>query len=141
MTAKEYLDEIGVITERIKQKEIQLECLRETAGGAAALRYDKVQIQNSPQGDMLEKKVIELIELEESILVEKVHLEKLRAQVISQIHELDDERYIKVLFKRYVEKKSYELIAVECSYTYDYIRELHSDAIRAFGHKFGMALV
>ena len=122
MTAKEYLDEIGVITERIKQKEIQLECLRETAGGAAALRYDKVQIQNSPQGDMLEKKVIELIELEESILVEKVHLEKLRAQVISQIHELDDERYIKVLFKRYVEKKSYELIAVECSYTYDYIR-------------------
>lgn len=141
MTAKEYLDEIGVITERIKQKEIQLECLRETAGGAAALRYDKVQIQNSPQDDMLEKKVIELIELEESILVEKVHLEKLRAQVISQIHELDDERYIKVLFKRYVEKKSYELIAVECSYTYDYIRELHSDAIRAFGHKFGMAPV
>lgn len=139
MTAKAYLEEIGVISARIEQKEIQLECLRETAGGAAAIRYDKVQIQNSAVGDMLEKKVIELMELEERIMVEKVHLEKLRDQIISQIHELDDERYIKVLFKRYVERKSYELIAVECSYTYDYIRELHSDAIRAFGNMFGMA--
>lgn len=74
MTAKAYLEEIGVITERIKQKEIQLECLRETAGGAAAIRYDKVQIQNSAVGDILEKKVIELIELEERIMVEKVNL-------------------------------------------------------------------
>jgi hypothetical protein len=139
VTAKEYLEEIGVISERIRQKEVQLECLRETAGGAAAIRYDKEQIKNSPQTDMLEQKVIELIELEESILVEKVHLEKLRAQIISQIHELDDERYIKILFKRYVEKKSFELIAVECSYNYDYIRELHSDAIRAFGRMVGMA--
>lgn len=138
MTAKEYLEQISEYETRIKQKEIQLECLRETAGGAAAIRYDKDRIQFSVMGDALERNVIKLIELEDSIFLEKVRLETLRAKIIDQIHQLGDERYIKVLFKRYVQKKTYELISVECSYSYDYVKELHSDALRSFGKLVGL---
>lgn len=133
MKAKEYLEQIGELETRIKQKETQLDCLRETAGGAAAIRYDKVQIQQSVHGDALERSVLKLIDLEQQIINDKVALEQLRNKIINEIHETHDERYIKVLFKRYVEHKTYELIAVECFYTYDYTRVLHSEALRAFG--------
>lgn len=133
MKAKEYLEQIGELEEKIKQKQIQLSCLRETAGGAAAIRYDKVQIKQSVHSDLLERNVLKLIDLERQIINDKVALEEMRAQIINEIHDTNDERYIKVLFKRYVEHKSYELIAVECCYSYDYTRVLHSEALRAFG--------
>ena len=132
MTAKEYLEQIKEYETRIKQKQIQLECLRETAGGASGIRYDKERIQVSVMADAVERAVITVMELEDQIFVEKVRLETLRAQIITQIHDVGDDRYIKVLFKRYVEHKSYELISVECHYSYDYVKELHSDALRSF---------
>ena len=61
-----------------------------------------------------------------------MHLEKVRDVIIGQIHNLHDDRYISVLFKRYVEIKSYELIAVEMNYSFDYVKELHRDALEDF---------
>ena len=52
--------------------------------------------------------------------------------IINQIHTLNDSKHIEILHKRYVEFKSFELIAVEMSYTYQYIRELHGNALRKF---------
>jgi len=41
-------------------------------------------------------------------------------------------KYLQVLYKRYVEYKSFEQIAVEMGYTYDYIRKIHIKALRNF---------
>lgn len=132
MTAKEYLKQIELLDIKIRQKEEQLECLRDTAGGAAAIRYDKDNIQVSAAGDILEKNVIRLVELEDKIFVEKVRLAAIKDTIIDQIQALEDKRYIDILYRRYVKYDKFEQIALDMSYDYVYLRALHGEALGCF---------
>lgn len=132
MNAKEYLEQIESLTIRIEQMENRLECMRETAGGAAAIRYDKVNVQVSVQADAIERNVLKLIEMEEKIFTAKVRLESIRNHITEQIQALDDDRYVKILFKRYVEQKKFYVIHEEMNYDYDYVRVLHGEALGYF---------
>jgi hypothetical protein len=132
MNAKEYLEQIESLSIRIEQMENRLECLRETAGGAAAIRYDKINVQVSVQADAIERNVLKLIEMEEKIFTEKVRLESMRNMITEQIQHLDDDRYVKILFKRYVECKKFYVIHEEMGYDYDYVRVLHGEALGYF---------
>ena len=132
MNAQKYLQQIKVLDTKIKQKEEQIEYLKEAAGGAGAIRYDKDKVQTSCSDSKLESMIIEYMQLEQEVQEQKLHLEKVRDVIIGQIHNLHDDRYISVLFKRYVEIKSYELIAVEMNYSFDYVKELHRDALEDF---------
>ena len=132
MNAKEYLEQIESLTIRIEQMENRLECMRETAGGAAAIRYDKVNVQVSVQADAIERNVLKLMEMEEKIFSEKTRLESMRNTITEQIQHLDDDRYVKILFKRYVELKKFHVIHVEMKYDYDYVRVLHGEALGYF---------
>ena len=132
MTAKEYLRQIEQLDIKIKQREDQFSRLRETAGGAAAIRYDKVQIQQSVQADAMEREVIKLVELESRIIADKIKMEALKNEIIEQIQKLDDTRYIDILYRRYVKYQKFEQIALDMSYDYVYIRELHGEALGAF---------
>lgn len=132
MIAKEYLEQIDYLTIRIEQMESRLSCMRETAGGAAAIRYDKDNVQVSVQTDIVERNVIRLIEMQEKIFAEKVKLEAARNTIMEQIQNLDDDRYVKILFKRYVEGKKFFTIHLETDYDYDYVRVLHGEALGYF---------
>lgn len=132
MNAKEYLEQIESLTIRIEQMENRLECMRETAGGAAAIRYDKVNVQVTVQADAIERNVLKLMEMEEKIFSEKTRLESMRNTITEQIQHLDDDRYVKILFKRYVELKKFHKIHVEMDYDYDYVRVLHGEALGYF---------
>lgn len=136
MTAKEYLRQIERLDIKIRQKEEQLECLRETAGGSAAIRYDKINVQMQPSKDMMEKNVLMLMELEEKILTDKVRLNIIKDYIIDQIHGLEDKRYIDILYKRYVKYERFEQIALDMSYDYVYLRALHGEALGMFELKY-----
>lgn len=140
MNAKEYLEQIETLDIKIKQKEDQLECLRETAGGAAAIRYDKENVQVSIANDIVERNVLRLIEMEEAIFVEKVRLEALKNTIIEQIQGLDDNRYIQILYLRYVKNERFEKISVDMSYDYTYTRSLHGEALGMFEIKYANIL-
>lgn len=132
MNAQKYLQQIKVLDTKIKQKEEQIEYLKAASSSAGAIRYDKDKVQTSCSDSKLENIVIQYMQLEQEVEEQKLHLEKVRGVIINQIHELFDDRYISVLFKRYVEVKSYELIAVEMNYSFDYVKELHRDALEEF---------
>ena len=132
MNAKEYLEQIETLDIKIKQKEDQLECLRETAGGAAAIRYDKENVQMSISSDIVERNVIRLIEMEEKIFIEKVRLETLKNTIIEQIQGLEDNRYIQILYLRYVKMEKFMEISKQTDYDYDYVRVLHGEALGYF---------
>ena len=132
MTAKEYLKQIEELDIKIRQKEEQLACLRETAGGAAAIRYDKMNVQIMVAKDMMERNVIKLLDLEEKVFADKLRMESLKDQIIDEIQSLDDKRYVDVLFRRYVKYQKFEQIALDMSYDYDYIRVLHGEALVTF---------
>jgi hypothetical protein len=51
---------------------------------------------------------------------------------------MSDYRYIDVLYKRYIECKRFELIAVEMNYDYDYVRKLHVKALEVFAQDYGL---
>ena len=132
MNAKEYLEQIESLDIKIKQKEEQLECLRETAGGAAAIRYDKENVQVSCVTDIVERNVIKLVELEEQIFTEKVRLESIKNTIIEQIQGLEDNRYIQILYLRYVKMLKFMEISKQTDYDYDYVRVLHGEALGYF---------
>lgn len=132
MNAQKYLQQIKVLDTKIKQKEEQIAFLKEAASCSGAIRYDKDKVQTSCSDSTLEKRIIEYMTLEQEVEEQKLHLAKIRNIIIEQIHDLTDDRYINVLFKRYVEIKTYELIAVEMNYSFDYVKELHRDALEDF---------
>jgi len=136
MTAKEYLKQIEALDIKIRQKQDQLECLKETAGGNAAIRYDKLNVQITVAPDMMERNVLRMVELEEKIWADKLKMETLKDQIIDQIQSLEDERYIDLLFRRYVKYQKFEQIALDMSYDYVYIRELHGEALGAFEQEY-----
>ena len=52
--------------------------------------------------------------------------------ITDQIRRLPDERHIKLLGMRYVDYKSFEQIAVELGYSFEYTLKLHGRALMAF---------
>lgn len=71
-------------------------------------------------------KKIDLVEEIKSDIV-KYTLEK--NNVINTIYKIDDNRYISLLIKRYVEQKKLEKIALEMDYDYNTIRHMHHKAL------------
>ena len=53
-------------------------------------------------------------------------------KIINQIQGLKNSDYISLLFKRYVEFKKFETIAVEMNFTYQYVLNMHGYALKEF---------
>lgn len=132
MTTKEYLSQIELFDEKIKQKKSELHDLKLIATSTGGMNYDADRVQTSPTGDTLVNKVAKYVDLEAEIEREMHDFMVLKHRIINEIHELQDVRFVNLLFKRYVELKGFEKIAVEMDYNYDYVRELHALAINAF---------
>ena len=56
----------------------------------------------------------------------------LKDKIINEIHQLKDYRHIDVLYQRYVQYHSFELIAVNMGYTIRRVYQLHGDALQEF---------
>ena len=57
-------------------------------------------------------------------------------RMINQIQNLDNTKYIQVLYKRYVEYKRLEMVACEMAYTFQYVVLLHGQALKDFEQNF-----
>ena len=117
MTAKEYLQQLHkadvIINQRIQEK--------------ADLRARLSSI-----GAGYERQIARIIDLEneiDSLIDDYVDL---KHKIIGEIHNMKKPDHIRILYKRYVENKRLEQIAVEMNYTYQYVRELHGYALQEF---------
>lgn len=57
-------------------------------------------------------------------------------KIIGEIQTLENENYMNLLYKRYVEGKRLEVIAVEMNYNYGHTKKMHGWALLEFGEKF-----
>lgn len=131
-SAKRYLQKIRKLDRMIEQRIKERDSLRQF-DGVTAIAYDKDPVQTSPKGNApFESTVEKLIALEEELdrLIDEYVTTKNR--IIGEIHELNNTNYITLLYKRYVEYKTFEEIAVEMHYTYEWIREMHGYALQEF---------
>lgn len=126
--AKTYLKEIREKRqhiERLKERRAALH-LDVSFGG---MDYSADRIQNSPK-NKLEEAAVKLYERIERIDKTIARLSVEIDDRIESIEALQNDNYREILFKRYVEGKSFEEISVEMKYVYNYTCNLHGEALK-----------
>lgn len=138
MTAKEYLGQIGLLDARIKNLLQEKEVIRNSLipGGAAY----REQVQNSPDFDPYGTWICRMEAKEEEINRDVDLLVDLRLEVTRRINGLQDERHVQILYLRYIKLKRLRDIAEEMDYSYQYVRSMHSEALRRFEERYNKIL-
>lgn len=114
----------------IEQRQEELNRLRELIG-CNAIDYGE-RVQTSTSADSIPNEVIRRAELEADISRKIERFLQLKHKIINEIQSLDNAVYVSILYKRYVEYKSLEEIAVEMNYSYRQIKRLHGLALLDF---------
>ena len=126
---KEYLRQLRRLEICIEQRQEELNRLRELIG-SLSVNYDE-RVQHS-SADGIPNEVARRIELEDDISRKIEQFLQLKHKIINEIQSLNDYTYSSILYKRYVEYKSLEEIAVEMNYSYNWARHLHGFALEEF---------
>ena len=127
---KEYLRQLHRLELCIEQRQEELNRLRELIG-SHAIDYGE-RVQTSPSADSIPDEVIRRADLEADISRKIERFLQLKHKIINEIQLLDNAVYVNILYKRYVEYKTLEEIAVEMNYSYRQIKRLHGLALLDF---------
>ena len=131
LTAKQYLDQLRVINTKINQKMEELADLMTAATSTGAIDYSKDRVQTSPQNAQ-ENRICKYVDLDAEINREIDEFVDIKHRVTKEIQELNVDYYIKILFKVYVQYKTVKDAANEIGLSYQYVRDLHKKALKAF---------
>lgn len=135
MTAKEYLRQLRRIDRQLELLFKEREELERAQTYLRSPQIDGERVQTSPSGDPpWMGYLIKWEEMSNRIGEKWDELIKKKATIIDQIGKLSDSRHIDILGKRYVEFKSFEMIAVEMGYSFEYTLRIHWEALKAFEH-------
>ena len=127
---KEYLRQIRLFDICIRQKEAELAAMRsELENMSAAVTGERVQTSAK---DKMSEKVSHIVDLERQIIQDKESFLRMKDRIINEIQGLDNSVYVDILYKRYVEYKQLEEIAVEMNYSYRQVLRLHGFALQEF---------
>lgn len=131
LTAKQYLDQLRVIDTKINQKMEELADLMTAATSTGVIDYSKDKVQTSPQNAQ-ENRICKCVDLDAEINREIDEFVDIKHRVTKEIQELNVDYYIKILFKVYVQYKTVKDAANEIGLSYQYVRDLHKKALKAF---------
>ena len=133
-TPKEYLRQLRTAEIKIEQKEEELERLKSSLESIST-GTDGERVQTTPR-DKVSEDVPQMVDLKRDIESDIKELLILKNKIINEIQSMDNPVYINILYKRYVQYKSLEEIAVEMSYSYTRLRHLHGRALQGFKKKY-----
>ena len=129
-TPKEYLRQLRTAEIKIEQKEEELERLKSSLESIST-GTDSERVQTTPR-DKVSVDLPQMVDLKREIESDIKALLILKNKIINEIQSMDNPVYINILYKRYVQYKSLEEIAVEMSYSYRQILRLHGLALQEF---------
>ena len=136
MDTKQYLQQISRLDRMINNKLSEISQLRELAMSVSAVKNEE-RVQTTPNFDKIGTAYCKIEEMEEKLdklideFVDKKNL------IISQIDKIENETYYEILFARYIEKKTFEKIADEMTYSWRQVIRLHGRALQEFEKKYG----
>ena len=132
MTAKEYLQQLEVRKCAVECKQEMVQEYRDKAmNTTATLQEIKVQTSHSRRSDV-EDMSVKAADMIQAIEADTMKYYDFQHMVINQIQELSNKHYIQLLFKVYVQFKSVKIAASEMGMSYQYVRDLHKKALKAF---------
>lgn len=136
MNAKQYLGQLEVLDSRIQVNRELLQEKRLNAKGGGAIRYDKDPVQVSLVDSKVERQVVDIVGLEQTIEQEIKKYEDAKQKIIEQIKGLEVADYIMILFKVYVQYKALTETADEMNRSYKFVREKHNEALKDFEQRY-----
>ena len=136
MDTKTYLQQISRLDRMINNKLSEISQLRELEMSVSAVKNEE-RVQNTPNFDKIGTAYCKIEEMEEKVdkLIDE-YVDK-KNLIISQIDGIENETYYEILFARYIEKKTFEKIADEMTYSFRNVTRLHGRALQEFEKKYG----
>ena len=136
MDTKTYLQQISRLDRMINNKLSEISQLRELAMSVSAVKNEE-RVQTTPNFDKIGTAYCKIEEMEEKLdkLIDE-YVDK-KNLIISQIDGIENETYYEILFARYIEKKTFEKIADEMTYSWRQVIRLHGRALQEFEKKYG----
>ena len=132
MSVADYFKQAFTIDKMLRATKAQLEEVREKRLFVSGLNYEGSKVQNSPNVENINALSHLYMELEEKYLGDCFRLEVLKIEIKGHIDTLANPVHRLIMAERYVNLKSWEQIAVDCSYSYKYLtNRLHSEALQA----------
>lgn len=120
--------EIRRLTEHI----MELRAMAQTVG---AIRYDKINVQSSPE-DRMTNVVFKIVESEKKAAELISEYTAAYDEIQNRIKEMSSERYQIVLSLRYLDGKPIWQVAEDIGYSVDWTKHLLQRAVRAFSDVF-----
>lgn len=136
MTTKDYLNQISRLNRMINNKLVEIAQLRELSCSISAVKNEE-RVLSSSDPDKTGNAYAKIDEMErklDKMIDEYVNKKNL---IISQIDSIEDEDCYNVLFSRYIENKTFEVIATEMNYCWRQIIRIHGKALKRFEKKYG----
>lgn len=135
MTAKEYLTKVKRYEEEIDAYLNEIQRLNDMATSiTAAAKTDVVQSSGSQQ--KMADAVTNIVELQEKIKQTVNAYIRHKELVKKQINGISNHTYRLLLWKRYVENKTFEKIAVDMDYSWRHVIRMHGSALELFTDKY-----
>ena len=136
MTTKEYLGQISRLNRMINNKLTEIAQLKDMAASISAPQNGD-RVQTTPNFDKIGTKYAKIDEMERKIDGMVDELVDKKEKIIQQIDSMEDENTYNILFERYIEKKTFEVIATEMKYSWRQVVRLHGTALKQFEKKYG----
>jgi DNA-directed RNA polymerase specialized sigma subunit len=136
MTTKDYLNQVSRFNRMINNKLTEITQLRELSCSISAVRNEE-KVKSSSDPDKIGSIYAKIDEMEcnlDKMIDEYIEKKNL---IIGQIDGIENEDYYNILFSRYIEKKTFEVIATEMNFSYRNITRLHGKALKGFEDKYG----
>ena len=128
MMAKEYLSQLITMDNAINRKQQRLMTLRDVAMNTTP-NYSGETVQHTRNKNPLENIMTKIIDIDREIDRDIDELVDFKAEVWEQLDKIADERYKRILWLRYADRKTWRYIALELNFTIRYIHKMHSIAL------------
>ena len=128
MTAKEYLNQLIAMDNAINRKQQRLATLRDVAMNTTP-NYADEAVQRTREKNPLENIMSKIVDLDREIDEDIDALVDFKAEVWEKLDKIADERYKRILWLRYADRKTWRYIASELNFTIRYIHKMHLKAL------------
>lgn len=132
MTAKEFLTSASEMNRQIHYKEIELESLRDLAGGISSCGFgERLSGTRNPDPPFV-RYTDKALELEKEIQNDKCKLSEIKYAISSAIDELESTNERTVLRYKYLMFLSWKEISTKMGYSKRWVIKLHDSAVQSF---------
>ncbi len=135
--AKAYLSQIKNLDYKIRIRQQEADELREAAMSLGVKQLDPDRVpSSSPDPDPMASQVTRYVDIQKEVEAMILELMELKHTIIGQIQALDDQTYMEVLWKRYVNLEAFKQIAEEMGYDIRTVFRIHGRALQMFNEKY-----